>query len=153
MTAGVFHGTYNAEKVIITFNSVIITGFTDGDFVTVKFDEDRYFKVKGTDGEVGRSRNPSKAGTAEITLMSTSAANTELSDILMTATESKVAPFSVKDLSGSSLAYASKAWIKTAPDFTRGMEVGETVWILDMADLEIQYGGTTDDSLISSIGL
>jgi hypothetical protein len=153
MSAGIYHGTYAAEKVIITFNNVIITGFTDGDFITAKYDEERYYKVKGTDGEVGRSRNPSRAGVVEVVLMATSPVNKELSDLLTVSEVSKVAPISVQDLSGNSLVFASKSWIKSAPDFVRGKEVGETKWTFDCADLEMYYDGTTDNSLASLIGI
>lgn len=152
MTAGVFHGTYDPEKVIITFDKAILTGFTDGDFITAKYDEERYYKVKGTDGEVGRSRNPSRAGMVEVVLMSTSPVNKELSDLLTVSKVSKVAPISVQDLSGNSLVFASKSWIKLAPDFVRGMEVGEITWTFDCADLEMYYGGTKDNSLAGLIG-
>lgn len=155
MAAGVYHGTYDPEKVIITFGKAILHGFIDGDFVTAKFDEDRYYKIKGADGEVGRSRNPSRAGSIEINLMQTSSANRVLSNLLFTAGRTditKIVPFSVVDLSGKSLLFSSKSWIKSIPDFTFGMDVGECKWIFDCADLEVFHAGTTDNSLAGMIG-
>ena len=37
MPAGDYQGTYAAEKVIVTVGGVILSGFTDGDFVTAKY--------------------------------------------------------------------------------------------------------------------
>lgn len=144
MAAGDFQGTYAAEKVVVTVGGVIVTGFTDGDFITAKYDEDRYVKKVGADGEVGRSRNPSKAGTVEIVLSATSKANDELSALFNLAQIAGIdppIPIAVADLSGRSLAFASKGWVKTAPDLVFGKEVGERTWTLDCADLVITYGG------------
>lgn len=150
---GAFHGTYDPAKVIITFDSIIIHGFTDGDFVEGKFDEERYFKLRGVDGEVGRSRNPSRSGQVDINLLQTSPANDDLNKFVVGSGESKVGPLSIQDLSGNSLLFSAKSWIKTAPDFTRGLEVGECKWVFDCADLDMFFGGTRDNSLLSFIGL
>ena len=72
MPAGDYQGTYAAEKVVITVGGVILTGTTDGDFVTAKYDEDRYTAKAGADGEVGRSKTASRMGTIEIVLSSSS---------------------------------------------------------------------------------
>lgn len=144
MPAGDYQGTYAAEKVIVTVGGVIITGFTDGDFVTAKYDEDRYMKKVGADGEVGRSKNASRAGTVEIVLSSTSKANDELSTLFNLAQIGgidKPIPLGVADLSGRSLMAASKAWIKTAPDMVFGKEVTDRTWTLDCADMLFTFGG------------
>jgi len=144
MAAGDFQGTYSADKVIIAIGGVNVSGFADGDFVSAKFDEDRYMKKSGADGEVGRSRNPSKAGTIDITLSQTSQANDGLSALFsLDAIGTYDAPISISvaDLSGRSLATASKAWIKTSPDLTFGKEIGDRVWVIDCADLSIFVGG------------
>lgn len=150
---GVFHGTYDPAKVVITFDSVIIHGFTDGDYVEGKYDEERYFKLRGVDGEVGRSRNPSRSGQVDITLLQSSPANGDLNKFVAGTGESRVGPLSIQDLSGNSLLFSAKAWIKASPDFTRGIELGECKWIFDCADLEMLHGGTQDNSLLSFIGL
>jgi len=155
MAAGVYHGTYDPEKVIITFGKAILHGFIDGDYVKGSFDEERYFKLRGVDGEASRSRNPSRAGNVEINLMQTSSANRVLSNLLFTAGRTditKPVPFSIVDLSGKSLLFSSKSWIKSTPDFSFGMEVGECKWIFDCADLEVFYAGTEDNSLAGMIG-
>lgn len=146
MAAGDYQGTYAAEKVVITVGTVIVTGFTDGDFVTVKFDEDRYTHKAGADGEVGRAKNASRAGTIEITLSATSSANDELSALFhldnLGGIDAPI-PVSVTDLSGTSFAAAAKAWIKSSPDMTFGKDVGDRVWTLQAAGLAINYGSNS----------
>lgn len=144
MAAGNYQGTYAAEQGVTIVGGAIITGFGDGDYITVKYDEDRYIKKTGCDGEVGRSRTASRAGTIEIVTSATSKANDELSAIFNFAQIGGIDPpvvFSHADLSGRSFAAASKAWIKTTPDYKFGKEIGENVWILDAADLAINFGG------------
>jgi hypothetical protein len=144
MSAGDFQGTYAAEKVIISIGGVTVSGFTDGDFVTVKYDESRYTKKAGADGEVGRSKNASRAGSVEIGLSGTSAANDELSALFNLAQIGGIdppIPVSVADLSGRSLASCSNAWIKDTPDLVFGKDITDRTWVLDAADLVINIGG------------
>lgn len=142
MAAGDMQGTYSAEQVIITVGGVIVSGFADGDFITAKYDEDRYSAKAGADGEVARSKTASRMGTIEIVLSHTSAANAELSALfglaLMGGTD-EVVDVSVTDLSGTGLLSAASAWLKTAPDFVRGKEISEQTWTLQCADLAMSY--------------
>ncbi len=142
MSAGDFQGTYSAEQVIVTVGGLIISGMTDGDFVTAKYEEDRYMPYVGADGEVGRSKNASRLGTIEIVLAHTSLANTELSSLfnlsLIGGIDNPI-PFGVADLSGRGLVTASKCWLKMPPDWVRGKEIGECTWTLQAADLSMKY--------------
>lgn len=142
MSAGDFQGTYSAEQVIITVGNVIVSGFADGDFITAKYDEDRYGMKVGADGEVARNKTASRTGTIEIVLSASSAANTELSELfnlsLLGGFDDSI-PVGVADLSGNGLVTASRCWLKTAPDFVRGKEVSEQTWTLQAADMAITY--------------
>ena len=146
MAVGDYQGTYAAEKVIVTVGGVIVTGFADGDFVTAKYDEDRATKKVGADGEVGRSRTASKAGTIEVVISATSKANDELSALFNLAQiggfDTPI-PVGIADLSGRSVAGASKCWLKTAPDMVFGKEIGDRTWVFDCADLTMSYGGNS----------
>lgn len=142
MAAGQFQGTYSAEQVIITIGGVIVTGFADGDFCVAKYADPRYTAKAGADGEVGRSKTASRMGTIEITLSHTSAANAELSDLFklgMVGGTDAVVPITVADLSGGGLVTASAAWLDTAPDFTRGKEISDAVWLIGCADLSFDF--------------
>ena len=146
MSAGDFQGTYAAEQVIVSVGGVTVTGFTDGDFLTAKYDEQRYFKKVGADGEVGRSKNGSRSGTIEVVLSGTSAANDLLSALFNLGQIGGIdapIPMGVADLSGRSLVAASKAWLQTAPDLVFGKEIGDRTWIFDCADMVFNYGGNS----------
>lgn len=142
MAAGNMQGTYSAEQVIITVGGVIVSGFTDGDYVTCKYNDQRYTAKAGADGEVARSKTASRMGTIEIVLSHTSAANNELGQLFnldLTGGESPTVPIEVADLSGTGLVQAANAWVQTSPDFVRGTEVGDATWTFECADLVFTY--------------
>jgi hypothetical protein len=144
MSAGNYNGTYAADKVVISIGGVSLSGTADGDFVTAKYDEDRYTKHVGADGSVSRARNPSAAGTIEIVLSATSGSNDELSAFfnlgLLGGIDNPI-PVAIADLSGRSLCAAGNAWLKTTPEMVFGKEIGERTWVFDCADLVFNFGG------------
>lgn len=148
---GNFQGTYDPSKVIITIDGVSLHGFTDGDFFTAQYDEDRYAKVKGVDGEVGRIATLSTSGKIEFTLMASSSANDELNSFNPDYGYIGVAPISISDLSGRTVISAQKSWLKTAPPVTKGKEIGEYKWVFDCAEMEIVYGGANSNSLFDMV--
>lgn len=146
MPSGDFQGTYAAEKVIVTVGGVILSGFTDGDFITAKYEEDRYMSKAGADGEVARSKNASRMGTIEIVLSGSSFANDELSALFNLGQIGGIdnpIPIAVADLSGRDVAFCSNGWVKTTPDMVKGKEVGERTWTMQCADLTLNFGGNS----------
>ncbi len=125
--------TYDPKAVVVTFNGIPITGFTDGDFVQVAVANDAFAKKVGANGEVGRARSNDDTAEVTITLMQTSPSNKLLSDVhnLDKATGAGKGPLSIKDLNGESVWYFPDAWIKKAPDFTRGKEIADVAWVFD----------------------
>jgi hypothetical protein len=138
-------GTYDPEQLITVVGGVIITGFSDGDSITVKRDEDLYSKRVGTNGDVARARNPNKSGSIEIRLLQTSEANDQLSALFainnLVSDGKIVLPIAISDLSGRSLYAATQCWLKTLPEGIFGKEVSERVWVFDCADLRVYHGG------------
>lgn len=139
--------TYDPSKLTVIVGGVIVTGFSDGDFITAKRDEDLYMKRVGADGHVARSRNGNKSGAIEIKLLQSSPAVNELAalvaldnflfdgDILI--------PISiVSPGNGAELIGANQAWLKTPPEMVFGKEVNERSFIFDCADLKMSLGGT-----------
>lgn len=138
-------GSYDPSQVIITVGRVILSGFSDGDFVMAERDEEMYFTKVGADGGVARARNANKSGTFTFKLLPTSKSNDQLSELLatddLTNDGLSVFPISVSDGSGRSLAVATQCWIKSIPAATFAKEVGEREWIFSAADLKIFHGG------------
>ena len=138
-------GSYDPTQVTVIIGGVIVTGFSDGDSISAKRDEDMYFTRVGTDGGVARARNANKSGEISIKLLQTSEVNDLLSVLLATddlVNDGRiVVPVAVVDGSGRSLIAATSAWIKTIPEAIFGKEVSEREWIFSCADLSIFHGG------------
>ena len=138
-------GTFDPEKLTVVIGGVIISGFSDGDSITVKRDEDLYFKRVGTNGDVGRARNANKSGSIEIRLLQVSEVNDQLSTLFsidnLVADGKIVLPIAVTDLSGRSVFAATQCWLKTLPEGVFNREVAERVWVFDCADLRMYHGG------------
>lgn len=138
--------TYDPTKLTVIVGGVIVTGFSDGDYITAKRDEDLYTKRVGADGHVARARNGNKSGTIEIKLLQSSPAVAELSalvaldnflfdgDVLI-----PIAITSPGD--GAELVVSTQSWLKTAPEMVFGKEVGERSFIFDCADLKLSLAG------------
>lgn len=143
--AAMLTGSYDPSQVIVTVGGIILSGFSDGDFITVRPDEDMYFKRVGGQGEVARARNANRSGQFEFKLLQSSEANALLSALVATDdllnSGLAVVPISVMDGSGKSLAAATQCWCVKSPEMVLGKEVSERVWVFDAADLRIFHGG------------
>ena len=138
--------TYDPTKLNVIVGGVIVSGFSDGDFITAKRDEDLYMKRVGADGHVARARNGNKSGTIEIKLLQSSPAVNELAALLALDNflhdgDKLVAITIASPGDGAELVATSSAWLKTPPEMIFGKEVGERVFVFDCADLKLSIGG------------
>jgi len=143
-----FHGTYDPSKVVITVDDRIVSGFADGEFISVVMDDDIFTKVKGADGEVSRTRNASQAGIIELTLMASSPSNGDLSGLIGYP---ETFTIGISDLSGNTVVLAHRCWVKKAPDLAFGKEIGDTVWMFDSASIQAEFGGAKNNSLLAGL--
>lgn len=136
--------TYDPAKVSVIFNGVPLHGFADGTFVRIERDEDMFTKVTGADGETSRAKSNNRGGFAAVILQQTSESNDHLA-AFAEADEINNAghgPLLVKDLNGTTLAFASSAWIKKKPNAEFGKEITDREWVIDCADLKYVPGGS-----------
>jgi len=137
---------YAADEVVIAFGAIPVnSGYADGDFVSIEYDEDAFSLQIGTDGEAARSRTNNRAATITISLMQTSDANDLLSaqynlDV-NSAGGAGIVPLLITDTSGRSLFTAEKAWIQKLPDVTYSREAGPREWVIRTNNLVALVGG------------
>lgn len=145
--------TYDPKKVIVTFATLQLSGFAPDSVVVAEADEDAFTKTVGVQGEVARARSGNDSGSFTVTLLQTSKTNDLLSAIasLDKVTGAGVAPFTITDLSGGSVATSVKAWIRKVPplDLKKGIEV--RTWVFDCEVLDIHVAGNADNGLLSAI--
>ncbi len=135
--------SYSPDKVQIVFAGEIVSGYSDGTFVTVARDNPSFTSGTGADGEGWRAKSNDKSGTITITLLQTSSSNDAFSALvaLDESTGDGVAPFLMKDNSGRSLYSAETAWIEKPADggFARGGSDRE--WVIKTDKLNMFTAG------------
>jgi hypothetical protein len=136
--------TYDPKDVQIIVGGVPMSGFADGTFIAVEFDESTFSKTVGADGEVSRAKSNNKSATATITLKQTSPSNAVLSGFALVdeATNAGVVPFMIREIgTGSTLVFAESAWIQdwAGPEYSK--EVEDREWKLALAQCYRFVGG------------
>jgi hypothetical protein len=135
--------TYDAKKVVCIVGGAILSGFSDGDMVSVERNEDTFTLQVGTDGEGTRSKTNNRSGRFTFSLMQTSAANLALTAIakLDELGNAGAVPILVKDVNGTSAYGASVAWLVKPPAAAFGREADVREWVFETGELEWAEGG------------
>ena len=136
--------TYDPSEITFTFGGFALTGFAEGSFITVEYDEDSFTLDVGTDGEGARNKNANRAGKFTVKLMQTSSSNDILSSFYRAdrLSNSGIAPAMCKDNLGRSLHMAESAWVEKSPSADYAKESGVREWVIRTHHLEDFVGGT-----------
>ncbi len=134
--------TIDAKKVIISFGGKNITGYADGEFVSIDTN-DAFADQVGADGEMVRIKSNDTSAEVMLTLMQSSKSNQDLSDIaiLDQATGAGVLPFSLTDLTGTTLVAGAEAWIKKKPKVGYSKSGETRAWTIKIANALVNIGG------------
>lgn len=134
---------YDAKQVQVIVDGQSITGFADGTFVEIEFDEQQWNKVTGADGLTSRAKTNNNTGTVTVTLLATSSGNDILSSIWNKDRRSNTGVFNllVKDSTGRTVWSSAQAWIQQMPTQSFSKEVDERAWVIDCVELAGQAGG------------
>jgi hypothetical protein len=141
--------TYDPKDLVLTVGGVAISGYADGEFVSVERTNDAFSMVSGADGDVSRAKSNDKTGAITITLAQTSLSNDVLAGFARLDEESNdgVVPVIAKDLNGTSVFFSGSAWVRKVPASAFAKEIQTREWVLDCADLEIHVGGTVPNTI------
>lgn len=142
--------TYDPNAYDVIFAGILLNeGLAEDTFLTVVPDSAAFAKRAGVDGEVTRSRMANRMATATITLAQTSELNDRLSALHEADRDSSngsgVASFEVVDRAGTTVGYATKAWIEQTPDMELAAEVSDREWTIGLADWRPTHGSNPDD--------
>jgi len=135
--------TYNPKKVAVIAGGFAISGYADGEFVTITMDEDQFDLKVGTDGEGTRAKSNNNSATVKIMLMQSSDSNTILQSFWNSdkISDSGIFPLLIKDNSGRSLYAADQAWIQKQPEAKFGKTTDTREWIIRTDSLIPNEGG------------
>lgn len=137
---------YDADQVTFSFaNQPIDSGFADGEFIRVEQETDAFTDKVGTDGEVSRSKTNDNRATVTLLLMSTSSGNALLSALhradKLAPNGAGVGVLAIKDLQGSTLHLAPRAWITKMPDASYDRESTTREWVFRTDNMDSNIAG------------
>lgn len=119
---------YDPKDLVINYGGVQISGYADGDFLSIVPAGEANAKVIGADGEIGRSKTNDLTYEVTVTLLATSTSNTVLSALFAA---NQALPLIIAHINGQTLFSAAQAWIRQMADGTFGKEIGERAWVFD----------------------
>ncbi|WP_186650079.1 phage structural protein [Fluviispira vulneris] len=135
--------TYSPKDVLVVVGVVPITGYADGSFVEVDYNEEAYKLVIGADGEATRVKNANESGKITIKLTQSSMCNDLLSAIHIAdrATGNGIVPILIKDKLGTSTMFAAECYIEKAPKLSYGKDMETREWVFVAAKITEHIGG------------
>jgi Protein of unknown function (DUF3277) len=136
--------TYSPESVVCLLGGVIpVDGFSNNTFITIKKSTPIFETVVSADGVVSRTQIDNPLYSVSISLASTAQTNevlTALSYIDKKTGRGKL-PLLIKDNSGTSLFYATQAWVEGTPDMEFNLDVGVRTWVFSCIGVSEIVGG------------
>jgi hypothetical protein len=130
---------YSPKDVNIAFNGIAIQGFAPDSFLRLRRNSDLLTETVGAAGELGLTKIADRTGEIEIELMQTAESNLLLSAIAI-ATENggpiTTGVLMIQDPSGSVLALAINAYLKSLPEIELGVDQNSKTWVFGCEVLE-----------------
>jgi hypothetical protein len=134
--------TFSMEKTCVTANGLPITGWADGDAITVEFNEDNWTHVVGADGEVTRVYQSRKDATITLRLGMGSTSNAVLANLKRLDEQTGV-PINITiiDFLLGDKVVANQCWCMRDPGRTFGQDASPKEWTYVVAELTVTHGG------------
>ncbi len=136
--------TYAAAEVKTTFGPHSVTGTNDGDFINIEPISDGIVSQAGADGEVVRSMSADQRCRVTITVQQGSPSNDFFSGAYHADRVSggrAVLPLIIRDLRGTTVFAAAKAWVTKLPSSGFAKEAGSREWVLETDRADYHVGG------------
>lgn len=137
--------TYDPAAVSVIFAGIPISGYADGTFVSVEQSEDSFALTVGTDGDACRSKTNNRSARVTLTLLQSSQVNDLLSAVhnldRLSPNGDGIAPFLMKDNTGTTICAAEKAYIVKPATVSYGREVESREWVIETDAMVFHVGG------------
>lgn len=133
---------YDPKKVHAIYGGAIITGYADGSFLRIEYNEDFFNLLVGADGEATRSKSNNRSAIITMTLMPGSSGNAILGAAAKAddAAGAGVLPLVITDLSTGTTFAAESAWVKKDPGYDFQKEAQAKEWTLETDNLTSIHG-------------
>ena len=125
--------TYDPKQVTLTFGTMIITGFSEGTFIGIAFNDEEEYKGKtGGDGEFSWTKNADRSARITVQLKTTSSVREKLDGFAKLGT---ILPCFVKNNSDAKhIAGGVEARLVNRPAINYDMEEQDVTYIIEVAN-------------------
>lgn len=136
---------YDPAAVTQILGTIPISGYADGTFISVEWNEDAFNLTVGVDKEACRAKTNNVSATITCTLLQSSITNDLLCALhqvdLNTPNGDGVVPYLLKDLTGRTLLTAETAWIRKMASVSFSKEAESREWVIETDALIGLVGG------------
>lgn len=137
---------WNLRNLSITWGAILVNAnFGASGALVYTPNEDDYKLVVSPDGVGSLCATNNTSGKFQVKLAQTSEINAQLSAArilgILSQNAASVAPFTVRDLEGTTLIACLNAWISRPPDGDWQQEITERVWAFESDDVKLFHGG------------
>jgi hypothetical protein len=144
--------TYAGAAVQVIVGGAKLSGLAKGTAVTISQSGDSTSTEVGLDGEVTRTVNQDRSGTAKIVLMQLSESNAVLAAMAKSDKEDADAVVNFMVKSGDVMLCSAQAWVQKPADYAFGDASGTREWTLGLAEIEInEPGGPKSANIVEAI--
>jgi hypothetical protein len=135
--------TFDINRFVFTFGTVVASGFAPGTFVTIDFVAPLFVETQGTDGEVCRVLRNKYMAKINLSLMQSSHVNDMLTAILAADVAGNIpVPLFITDNLGTYKGTATQCWISKQPKVEFGDETKTREWEITAASYIANVGGS-----------
>ncbi len=131
-------GDFDPKKVSLLVNGYTVSGYAEGTFLKIERIDPELWKIHvGAHGEVGRTKNPNKAGKIIFTLQQQAPANA-----ILDAFKNLSAPVAFGALNKSATNFAAagaNSWISKDPNVEFAMDKGIVEWEITCDELNKSF--------------
>ena len=135
--------TYDFKQVACILGTRQITGFAEGDSISVEYESNLFNTVVGADGEATRAKANNRSAKITLRMLKTSLGNDILNEYYQADLLSNggTFPFMLKDNNGSELHAAEQCWVEKEPSTPFGQDAPIREWTLRTSFLVSTFGG------------
>ncbi len=139
---------YDPSRIVVTGSGVPISGFQDGELISIVYEANLYDAYVGADGDTTRVRVLNQNAKSTLKLASSSRSNDVLSAIvnlgLTQSGASYIVALMFNDLQGTTLFYSAKAWVEKIPDTGFDKSVKAYEWPFYCTSVKHFVGGSIE---------
>lgn len=131
---------YAPKDVVVSFDGVNITGFSEDSMISVTRNDDMVSEVVGAQGDLQLTVNHNNTGEITFTLLQNSPSNLNFEEYFMAEQGDNFSTISMITIAVPSVGLTiscSNAYMKSIPDFTFGSDNNDREWMFGCAEIAV----------------